>query len=50
LSGSVSELFGHNDVIEIVSVIPGGLFEIALSIWLIIKGFDLSAIVSERVK
>ncbi|MFT6409001.1 MAG: hypothetical protein ACJAQ6_002424 [Arenicella sp.] len=40
LSGSVMELFGHNEIVDIVSVIPGGLFEITLSIRLIIKGFD----------
>jgi hypothetical protein len=39
LAGSVLELLGHNVVIEIISVIPGGLFEITLSIWLIVKGF-----------
>ncbi len=42
VSGSISELFEHNEVIEIVSVIPGGLFEITLSLWLIIKGFNSS--------
>ena len=31
---------------RIVSVIPGGLFEITLSIWLIVKGFNKSVIVS----
>jgi hypothetical protein len=46
LLGSISEMFGHNDIIEIVSVIPGGLFEITLSVWLIVKGFNLAAIVS----
>jgi hypothetical protein len=45
LLGSISEMFGHNDIIEIVSVIPGGLFEITLSVWLIVKGFNLAAIV-----
>jgi len=43
LSGSISEMVGHNDIIEIVSVIPGGLFEITLSVWLIIKGFNSSS-------
>jgi|TARA_B110000211_G_scaffold203662_1_gene236595 hypothetical protein len=50
LLGSISEMFGHNDIIEIVSVIPGGLFEITLSVWLIIKGFNISAIGSEAGK
>ena len=49
LLGSISEMFGHNDIIEIVSVIPGGLFEITLSVWLIVKGFNISAIGSEEV-
>jgi hypothetical protein len=40
LLASVSELFVHNDTIEIISVIPGGLFEISLSLLLIIKGFN----------
>lgn len=40
LSGSILEIFEHHDIVEIVSVIPGGLFEITLSIWLIIKGFS----------
>jgi len=44
LSGSVLELFGHSDIVEIVSVAPGGLFEVTLSIWLIVKGFSSSAI------
>ena len=47
LLGSVLELLVHNDIVEIVSVIPGGLFEITLSIWLIVKGFNLSANDSE---
>ena len=38
--GSVLEINQHSDIIEIISVIPGGLFEITLSIWFIIKGFD----------
>lgn len=50
LSGSILEIFGHNGVVEMVSVAPGGLFEIALSIWLIIKGFNSSAIDSGFVK
>jgi len=39
-SGSVLELYEHRDIVDTVSVIPGGLFEITLSIWLIVKGFD----------
>jgi hypothetical protein len=28
-------------------LIPGGLFELALALWLIVRGFDSSAIVAE---
>ena len=38
--GSMSEIFVHNDMIENLSVVPGGLFEITLSFWLIFKGFN----------
>ncbi len=38
-AGSISELFVQNATIEIISVIPGGLFELTLSLWLIFKGF-----------
>jgi len=50
LLGSISEMFGHKEIVEIVSVIPGGLFEITLSVWLIVKGFNASAIGSEPGK
>ena len=50
LLGSIFEIFGHNDIVEIVSVIPGGLFEITLSIWLIVKGLNPSVIGSESGK
>lgn len=38
LFGSISEIFAHNSTIEMLSVIPGGLFEVVFSIWLIVKG------------
>jgi hypothetical protein len=50
LLGSISELFGHNDIVDFVSVIPGGLFEITLSLWLIIRGFTAPTTVSKPVK
>ncbi|MCP4359904.1 MAG: DUF4386 domain-containing protein [Chloroflexi bacterium] len=50
VSGSILELIGHNGIVEIVSVIPGGLFEIGLSIWLIVKGFSSSAIAFDSTK
>ncbi|MFT4728728.1 MAG: hypothetical protein ACI9UN_003241 [Granulosicoccus sp.] len=42
VSGSISELYTHNEIIEILTVIPGGLFEITLSLWLIFKGFNVT--------
>ncbi|MGJ8529775.1 DUF4386 domain-containing protein [Maritalea sp.] len=36
--GTVSELYGSG--IGVMLSLPGGLFEIGMSIWLIIKGFD----------
>jgi hypothetical protein len=50
LSGSIPEMFGHNDIVKIVSVMPGGLFEITLSIRLIVKGFNGRAIGLEPSK
>jgi hypothetical protein len=41
ISGSISQLFEHNAEIEIYSVVLGGSFEMTLSIWLIIKGFNI---------
>ena len=38
ISGAFFALFGYN--IDIILDIPGGLFEIFLSFWLIIKGFN----------
>lgn len=40
ISGAFFALFGIN--IDVILDIPGGLFEIFLSFWLIIKGFDAS--------
>ena len=42
IAGTVSELFGY--LIGVQLAIPGGLFEISLSIWLIVKGFRFSEI------
>jgi hypothetical protein len=49
VTGSTMALFQQSNVVEVVSVIPGGLFEITLSIWLIIKGFNTSAIALDVV-
>ncbi len=40
ISGTIFELFGCT--IGVLLSIPGGLFEISLSVWLIIKGFNIS--------
>ena len=50
LVGSILLLSGPNGAIEVSSVAPGGLFEITLSIWLIVKGFNSSAIASLSAK
>jgi hypothetical protein len=42
ISGSILELFSHN--VGVVLSVPGGLFEIFLSLWLLFKGFNSSAI------
>ncbi|MCP5036829.1 MAG: DUF4386 domain-containing protein, partial [Rhodobacteraceae bacterium] len=39
MAGSTSEIFGY--AVGIIPAIPGGLFEISLSLWLIFKGFTL---------
>ncbi len=43
ISGSILALFGYS--VDVLLDIPGGLFEISLAIWLIVKGFNSSAIV-----
>ena len=40
ISGTIFELFGYT--IGVLLSIPGGLFEISLSMWLIVKGFNVS--------
>ncbi len=40
IAGTITELFGYPFGVQLA--IPGGLFEITLSIWLIIKGFKES--------
>jgi hypothetical protein len=46
--GSSLELFGLDLVM--VHYLPGALFELILPIWLIVKGFNSSAIVSESAQ
>jgi hypothetical protein len=43
--GMVSEIMGSG--LGLVSSIPGGLWEVFVGVWLIVKGFNSSAIVSE---
>jgi hypothetical protein len=40
ISGAFFALFGVN--IDVILDIPGGLFEIFLSIWLIVRGFSMT--------
>jgi hypothetical protein len=46
--GSSIELFGIN--LYMLHFVPGGLFELILPIWLIVKGFNSSAFVSESAQ
>ena len=48
VSGTILELFGNS--VGVILSIPGGLFEIFLSLWLIVKGFNPSVIVSNPEK
>jgi hypothetical protein len=48
ISGTILALFGYS--VDVLLDIPGGLFEIFLSIWLIVKGFNPSAIIHKSIK
>jgi hypothetical protein len=48
ISGTILALFGYN--VDVLLDIPGGLFEITLAIWLIVKGFNLSVSIYETTK
>jgi len=48
ISGAILALFGYS--VDVFMDIPGGLFEIFLSIWLIVKGFNSSASIYKPVK
>ena len=48
IAGTILEIYGYKVGVQLA--IPGGLFEISLSLWLIIKGFNSSAIASEIAK
>jgi hypothetical protein len=50
LLGTALDMFGLIDIDQgagLLVVLPGGLFELILPIWLIVKGFNPSAIASE---
>ena len=44
VSGTILELFGYP--VGVYLALPGGLFELSLSVWLIAKGFNSAAIAS----
>ncbi|MCB0099849.1 MAG: DUF4386 domain-containing protein [Caldilineaceae bacterium] len=48
ISGTILELFGFP--VGVLLALPGGLFELSLSVWLIAKGFNSSAIASVATK
>lgn len=48
ISGTILELFANS--VGVILSIPGGLFEIILSLWLIVKGFNSTVIVSNPEK
>ena len=48
IAGTILELYGYKVGVQLA--MPGGLFEISLSLWLIVKGFNSSAISSEMAK
>lgn len=53
LVGAVLDMFSLTDVTQgvgLLAVVPGGLFELILPMWLIVKGFNPSAIVSESTE
>jgi Domain of unknown function (DUF4386) len=47
-AGGLVELFGLN--LNMIQYLPGGLFELILPLWLIVKGFNPSATTSESTK
>ena len=45
LGGSILEILGFN--LQLLHTIPGGLWEMSIGVWLIAKGFNSSAFVSQ---
>jgi hypothetical protein len=48
LGGSVLQILGFN--LQLLHTIPGGLWEMSIGVWLIAKGFNSSAFVSQSVE
>ena len=48
LGGAVLELLGFN--LGLIPVIPGGLWELFIGVWLIVRGFNSSPALAERKK
>ncbi len=48
MSGCMLELFGLDT--RLMHVVPGAVFEVGLSVWLIVKGFSTSATVAESAR
>jgi hypothetical protein len=48
LGGAVLEILGFN--LGLIPVIPGGLWELSIGVWLIAKGFSSSPVRRERIR
>lgn len=48
LIGSLLEIMGFN--LQLLHTLPGGLWEMSIGVWLIVKGFNSAAFVSESVE
>lgn len=48
LGGSMLEILGFN--LQLLHTLPGGLWEMSIGVWLIVKGFNSAAFVSKSVE
>lgn len=48
LLGSMLEVLGFN--LQLLHTLPGGLWEMSIGVWLIVKGFNSTAFISESTK
>ena len=48
LIGSMMEILGFN--LQLLHTLPGGLWEISIGVWLIVKGFNSTAFVSKSIE